>query len=475
MSRAKKEKDPNKLGFGRLMAWKSSDVSSGWVNVIMLNYLSIYASDTLGIPLLTVTTLLMASKFVDAFTDLFAGWLVDNTHTKLGKGRPYDLAIVGMTLCAIGIFLGNPAWGTTLKCIYIFCMYTFTFSIFSTLRTAANNPYTIRHFSNNPILIRKVASYGGIITMAGTMFCSILFPRLLANIADNGSGVYSESGWITTVAIFMIPATLIGLVRFFVCKEDPSVDAESSQEPVKVKEIFTMFAKNKYVWLYAIIMLSYNIITNMAVGSYYFKWVVGDMGMAGVISVVGIVLLPLMFAFPAIMKKIGSMGKMVALFSIIGVVGYIVVFLGGANLGIVLPGYVLGTFATLPLAYYGVLFIMNICSYNEMIGLPRMDGSSGIIGNFATKVGGAMGAWVTGILLSLGGYISGTNVTTQPDSAIVMIRVAFGIVPAVFLVIIGICAFAFSKLEPKAEAFEAEKKAKAEAEKAQVEAEKTEE
>lgn len=29
----------------------------------------------------------------------------------------------------------------------------------------------------------------------------------------------------------------------------------------------------------------------------------------------------------------------------------------------------LGSFATLPLAYYGVLFIMNICTYNEMMGL----------------------------------------------------------------------------------------------------------
>ena len=44
-------------------------------------------------------------------------------------------------------------------------MYTLVFSIFTTLRGAANTPYTIRHFSNNPILIRKVASYGGVITM----------------------------------------------------------------------------------------------------------------------------------------------------------------------------------------------------------------------------------------------------------------------------------------------------------------------
>ena len=57
-----KGKDPNKLGFGRLMAFKSSDIVAAWINLIMLNYLSIYASDTLGVNLLTVSTLLLASK-----------------------------------------------------------------------------------------------------------------------------------------------------------------------------------------------------------------------------------------------------------------------------------------------------------------------------------------------------------------------------------------------------------------------------
>ena len=128
-----KVKDPNKLGFGRLMAFKSSDIVAAWINLIMLNYLSIYASDTLGVNLLTVSTLLLASKAVDAVTDMVAGVIVDNTHTKFGKGRPYELSIIGMTICTILLFAGNPAWSNVVKCAWIFCMYTLTFSIFATL------------------------------------------------------------------------------------------------------------------------------------------------------------------------------------------------------------------------------------------------------------------------------------------------------------------------------------------------------
>ncbi|MBQ1604829.1 MAG: MFS transporter, partial [Lachnospiraceae bacterium] len=73
------QSDPNRLGFGRLMLWKSSDITASWINLLMLNYLSIYASDTLGVNVGVVGTLLLASKFVDSITDLLAGWIVDNT------------------------------------------------------------------------------------------------------------------------------------------------------------------------------------------------------------------------------------------------------------------------------------------------------------------------------------------------------------------------------------------------------------
>lgn len=450
-----KVKDPNKLGIGRLLAFKSSDVAAAWINLITLNYLSIYCSDTLGISVATVGTMLMVSKIIDAITDIFAGMLVDNTHTKLGKGRPYELCIIGMTVCTVLLFSGNPAWSNTVKCVWIFFMYVMLFAVFATLRNAAATPYTIRAFSNNPVLIKKVASYGGIITMAGSMAMNIAFPILMARLAT------SAGGWRTLMLIIMIPATLIAVCRFIFIKEDPTVDEQSKQEPINLKEIFTLFRRNPYVWLYALIMLCYNLSTNLSIGVYFYKYIVGNVALQALSSVISIVMLPVMLTFPAIMKRIGSMGKMIFVFSIISAVGCVVVFISGGWLPGVLAGSLVGAMAGLPIAYYGVLFIMNICTYNEMIGLPRMDGSSGILSGFASKVGGAMGAWLTGILLSLSGYISSAEEVVQPDSALMMIRVENSLVPLILTAIIGICSLAFAGLEAKAAAFEAEKKAAA--------------
>ncbi|MBS5937938.1 MFS transporter [Clostridium sp.] len=442
-NKKKKTENQDKLGFGKLLVYKSSDVTAAGVSAIVLSYLTLYCTDTLGINPTLLGSLLMISKIFDAFTDILSGWLVDNTHTKLGKGRPYELCIIGVTVCTLGLFSARPEWSEFVKCSWIFFMYTLVFSVFTTLRSAANIPYTIRAFSNNQNVIAKVASYGGIITMAASIGISVAFPILMSKLAT------SAAGWTKTVAIFIIPLTIIGVMRFIFLKEDPAVDAGEQHNKISIKEIIEMLKINKYIWLYACIMLCYNVTTSLGMATYYFKWIIGNTSLISVTSMFSIVLLPLMFSFPVIMRKIGTMGDMIATFCIIGIIGYVIVFISGSYLPGVLIGGAVGAFATLPLAYYGVLFTMKCCTYNEMKGMPRMDGSTGILSNFATKFGSAIGSALTGILLGFAGYVAGDNISVQPDSAIMMIRVLYSLLPAVFLLIILFASKAFAPLEKK--------------------------
>ena len=123
----------------------------------------------------------------------------------------------------------------------------------------------------------------------------------------------------------------------------------------------------------------------------------------------------------------------------------------------VYAGYLLATLATLPIAYYGILFVMNICNYNERIGLKRMEASSSTLANFCSKFGAALGSYVTGLVLFIGGYVSEAN-ATQPDSALLAIRIDYAIVPIIFMIVIAVCALAFSKLEKDNEKYLDDKK-----------------
>lgn len=69
MSRRNKVQDPDHVSIGKLVAWQMRPISLGAVTIITM-YLSLYCTDTLGMPAALVGTLLMASKVFDGATDL---------------------------------------------------------------------------------------------------------------------------------------------------------------------------------------------------------------------------------------------------------------------------------------------------------------------------------------------------------------------------------------------------------------------
>ena len=217
-----KNKQPkaDRLPLGKFLAWKSSDITSAGVFLIVTTYMTMFCTDHLGMAPLVVGNIILISNVIDFFTDLLAAYVIDNTKSKWGKARPYELGAVGMTVCATLIFATPSGWNDTLKIVWVFCMYTFLFGVFNTFRSTANVPYLIRAFDNNRTLIGKVSSYGGIVTTMGSMVVSLTFPKLMASLAT------SDGGWTTLSLIYMIPLTLLGLLRFIFVKENPAIDAQ---------------------------------------------------------------------------------------------------------------------------------------------------------------------------------------------------------------------------------------------------------
>lgn len=57
----KKEKDPKKVGFGKMIAWDSVEVSRG-IGLMVLGYLTLYCTDTLNMPPALIGTLLVSAN-----------------------------------------------------------------------------------------------------------------------------------------------------------------------------------------------------------------------------------------------------------------------------------------------------------------------------------------------------------------------------------------------------------------------------
>ena len=439
-----------KLPFFKFLAWKSSDISSAAAFLIVNTYLMQFCSDFLGMSTAVVGTILLVSNIIDFITDFIGAVIVDNTNTKWGRGRPYDLGIVGVTLCTILLYATPNAWSDTVKILWVFFVYTFEFGVFNTLRGAGQNVYGLRAWTNRKVL-NKVSSYGGLVTTMGSMVVSLSFPKLMATMAT------SAEGWLPLVAIYMIPLTVVGLLRFIFVKEDVSVEAEKS-EKVDFKAIFNMIKQNKYAWFYAGIIFLFNTITSLGTDAYYWKYIVGDQSMMGIVSIFGTLMLPLMLFFPPLLKKY-SAAQIIGVCAIISSLGYVIIFFAGASIPMLIAAGIITSLVKLPISYFGLLIILDLANYNRYLKLPPMEASLGAVFNgFGSQLGQGVGGFLTGVLLAAAGYISGegAEIATQPESAITMIRCLHSILPLVLMALTAVCGFGLAKLSKKMPQIEAE-------------------
>lgn len=395
-------------------------------NFLVLSFLSIYCTNTLGINPLLVGTLLLVSRIVDAVTDLFAGYIVDKTNTRWGKGRPYEFAIVGVWLSTWLLYSVPAEASSTVKAVWIFVMYLFVNSIFTTLLNASGNPYMVRAFKNSEQRVR-LASFGGIVIMISSIAINMLFPIAMNRIAT------SPKGWSTLAAMFALPLGLIGMLRFFFVKETEKVD--TATETVRFQDVIEVLKSNKYVYMVIALQLVYALVTGTGVATYYYTYIVNNVEIMGAVSAVSVIVLPLMVFFPMLIKKI-PMGRIVQIGCVFYTIGELVLFFSGGSIPVLIASTVIIGIGTLPVTYLINLMALDCGSYNAYLGRQRMDGTIGAIKGFANKLGAALGAGLLGVMLSWSGFDG--EAAVQSSLANFAINALYGLIPAILFAIMAV-------------------------------------
>ena len=179
----------------------------------------------------------------------------------------------------------------------------------------------------------------------------------------------------------------------------------------------------------------YMLVSGMGVNTYFFTWVVGDIKKMSAASAIGMVALPLLFVFPAIMKNATKSLLVQAGCIAYIIAGFIMFFCYHSYIAILLGSVFMGI-AALPITYLTDLMMIDCGTYNAHISKKRMDGTIGAIKGFLGKVGGALGLGMVGWLLQAGSY-DGT-LSVQPESALFMIRILAGMIPVIIFAAVAI-------------------------------------
>ena len=122
----------HKVGYG------TGDVAGNCVYALLTAFMMIYLTDTVGLSMGIVSTLIAVSKIFDGVSDFFFGRMIDKTHTKMGKARPWMLwPYIGCSVCLVACFAIPTSWGETAQYAFFFIAYTLLNAVFFTANNIA--------------------------------------------------------------------------------------------------------------------------------------------------------------------------------------------------------------------------------------------------------------------------------------------------------------------------------------------------
>ena len=416
----------NKIGYG------AGDIAGNCVYALLTAFMMIYLTDTIGLNMGIISTLIAASKVFDGITDFFFGRMIDKTHTKMGKARPWMLwPYIGCAITLVACFSIPTSWGMTAQYIFFFLSYTLLNAVFFTANNIAYASLTALITKNTSERV-QIGSFRFIFAFATKI---VIEAVTVFAVTWLGGGV---AGWRAIAIIYAVIGLITNTLSVFSVKELPEADEEMETERKEEHSLtflqsFKILLKNKY---YVIICCSY-ILTQLyasviGMGTYYAKYILGNEKIFSTISLsINITMVAALTLLPFVIRKLGGMYKLNIWGYLLAVVGRLGVMMAGymGNLPLMLAFTALSTVGIAPLQ--GDLNALIACcsEYTTLTTGHRLEGMMYSCSSLGIKLGGALGTAVCGWLLEAAGYVK--NAAVQTASTVGMLHFLYLWMPVI--------------------------------------------
>ncbi|MBO5008241.1 MAG: MFS transporter [Clostridia bacterium] len=410
----------HKIGYG------SGDVAGNVVYALLTAFVMFYLTDTIGLSMGVVGTLIAVSKVFDGVTDFFFGRMIDKTHTKMGKARPWMLwPYIGCAIALVACFAVPTNWGETAQYIFFFISYTLLNAVFFTANNIAYASLTALITKNTNERVQL-----GSIRFIFAFGTSMLIQYITIDAVQWFGG--GADGWRIVAVIYAIIGLVVNTISVFSVKELPKADRGMEKERAEEHKLtfldsFKLLLKNKY---YVIICVTY-ILTQLyssviGMGIYYMKYILGNEGLFSDFALaINIPMVAMLLVLPLIIQKMGGMYKLNILGYVIAALGRLGVMVAGymGNIHLMLAFTVIATLGIAPLQGDLNALIASCSEYTTLKTGHRLDGMMYSCSSLGIKIGGALGTAICGWLLDAAGYVE--NAATQNASTINMLQILY--------------------------------------------------
>ena len=442
----KKEKNPLTSTFAEKLMYGVGDAGGAMLLTFPGSYLTLYYTDSVGMAVAFVGTMLLVCRLLDGISDILMGILIDRTYTKWGKARPwFVLSVIPLALSFLALFMMPENLSSSGQQIYAYVTYFLLTVAFYTINNVAYHAM-LQRFSLTAAdrgTVSAVRSFLCVVFAAGLSIATpILIPIL--------GGEESQQTWTTLVLIFGGISTICLLITAIGIKEklpalklnDATAKKESKEDTQKAVKILL---RCPYFYIAGAISLVWFTSFNMTgINYYYARDVLGDGELASVLSIVS--MMPMLIAMPFVPVLFNKLGKRktVMIGLIIGAVASLCILIDPHSVVINAVFLVIKCIGGAPLMAAVATLAGDVTDYNQMRTGIRSEGATTSVYSVGVKLGTGLGGAVVAWALAVGHYDA--NLAVQPASATTAMIVTLCVIPAV-LYIIGAVLMSYWDLE----------------------------
>lgn len=393
------------------------------LNAVLATYLNVYYTDVLNLTPLWggafLTIFPIVSKIIDAITNIIMGQIIDRTHTKEGKARPWLLLSAPLfTVTAILLFT-VPEANDTVKALWVMISYNLFYSFACTI-------FNMSHNLMVPLSTRNTTERGGLsvfnqianIMMTGILV-ALVFPMVIMPIIGVDKGK-----WITLMSVLAIVALPLILVEYFFTRERVTEESSESENEASIsfKQQLKIIFTDKYMVLLYLYFFVYTVgmtLKNMGL-VYYCNYVLGtynDGITQMLVSVIGGIPMGIgIFAVWPLAKRFGKRNVTMVGF-ILYAIGSLICWLFSTNLVMVLIGQFIKNIGGLPCAYVFMALFADCLDHLEWKSSLRVDGTAMSVYNIIAV---AMVGIMTGVfnwMLAKAGYIAPISASSLSEAS----------------------------------------------------------
>ena len=423
----------NKIGYG------SGDIGGNVVYAFLTFFVMIYLTDSIGLNSGIIGTLMAVAKIFDGISDVIFGSLIDKTHTKMGKARPWMLwPYFGCGVCLFAIFAIPTSWGKVAQYTFFLIFYVMLNAGFYTANNIAYSALTALVTKNENERVQL-----GSIRFIFAFTTSTIIQAITFGLVDYFGN--DAAAWKIVALIYVMIGIISNTISVLSLKELPEEENNTKKETsapaekYSLREAVGLLIKNKYYLLIlGIYMLTQLYSAFTGVGTFYMTYVLGDANLLGKFAtalnipmIIGLLLVPTVVAKLGGMYRINYSGYLVATVArfLVIVAAYM------DSIPMMLAFTAVASLGMCPLQGDLNAVIASASDYTYLTTGKRIDGTMYSCTSLGVKLGGGLGTAVSGWLLAASGYIKGGAVA-QPDSVITMLNVMYLWLPAIFCALV---------------------------------------